>query len=53
MKRRASWPAVGDGSLPPGTIAAMMPPPRISKTLMIADGYFRRLKARLYVSQDG
>jgi hypothetical protein len=44
---------VEGGILPPGTIAAMMPLPRISKTLMIADGCFRRLEARLYVSQDG
>jgi len=31
----------------------MTPPPGISKAIMIADDFFRRLEARLYVSQDG
>jgi len=31
----------------------MTPLPRILKPLMIADGFFRRLEARLYVSQNG
>jgi len=31
----------------------MTPLPGISKALMMADGFFRRLEARLYVSQDG
>jgi len=41
------------GILPPGRIAATTPRPVISKSLLIAKGCFRRLEARLYVSQDG
>jgi len=44
---------VEGGILPPGRIAAMTPLPGILKALMIADGFFRRLEARLHVSQDG
>ncbi len=53
MWRRASRPAVEGGILPPGRIAALTPLPGISKVLMMADGFFRRLEARLYISQDG
>ncbi len=53
MWRRASRPAVEGGILPPEKSAALTPLPGISKALMISHGFFRRLEARLYVSQDG
>ncbi len=53
MWRRASRPTVAGGILPPGRIAALPPLPGISKALMIADDFFRRLEAQLHVGQDG